>query len=310
MPLSISQIIAASYNAVLNEQKKPMNQFAESAVLRAFEQQGVIKRVSMGPTLEHTLDYQRNPGTSFLATDLEVTSLAKVEVLTAASYDPGQLSVPVTWSKGDDAKNPSENQKVAFVKALLENAFTSHDDILEQALFAVSTDGFLGMQTIIPTSGQGSPGGINAATEAWWRNYSGTYLANGSDIEAQMTTAYNTASKGTGGAAPTLIFSGEAAQAIYEGSLQVFQRFIDTKEADGGFKKLAFKTAQYVFSQYGDTQIYFANPKFLRLNVSKEAYRDKGETMEIPNANGYTFKLYSMLQLTTNNKSRLAVIDQ
>jgi hypothetical protein len=308
--LSISQILAVSYPAVANEMNKPMNQFAESAFLRELEAQGGIKRIGMGPTIEHTLDYQRNPGTTFLATDLESTSLAKTDVLTAASYTPGQCSVPIVWSKGDDAQNPSENQKVALVKSLLENAFTSHDDLIEENLFGTSNDGFLGLQNIVPDSGQGSPGGINAGTETWWRNYVGTYLSNGTDIEAQLTTAWNTAAKGSGGAAPTLLVSGSAAQALYEGALQVFQRFIDTKEADGGFKKLAFKTSRYVFSQYGGTRIYGLNPKFYRLNVSKDAYREKGETIEIPNANGYVCKLYSMLQATTNNKSRLFLIHQ
>ena len=308
MSLTISQILAASFTAVANEKNKPMNQWAENAFLRELEAQGAIKRISFGPTLEHTLDYQSNPGASFLATDFQTTSLAKVEVLTAASYDPGQLSVPITWSKGDEARNPSENQKVALVSSLLDNAFTSHDSLIEENLFGTSNDGFLGMASIIPDSGQGTPGGISAVTESWWRNYSTTYLANFTDIEAQMTVAWNTASKGTGGAAPTLIVSGSDAQAGYESTLQTFQRFIDTSEADGGFKKLAFKTSRYIFSQFGDDHMYFLNPKFFRLNVSKEAYRMKGETIEIPNANGYVVKIYSMLQTTTNNKSRLAVL--
>ncbi len=305
---TISQILSVSYPAVLNEMRKPANQFAENAFLREMEAKGMLKRESLGPTIEHTLDYQRNPGTDFLATDLTATSLSKVEVLTAASYEPGQLSVPVVWSKGDEAKNPSVNQKVALVKSLLENAITSHDDAIEEAIFGTSTDGFLGLQNIVPDSGEGSPGGIDASVDVWWANYSATYLANGTDIEAQMTTAWNTAAKGTGGKSPDLLVSGAEAQALYEGTLQTFQRFIDVKEADGGFKKLAFKTARYIFSQYGDDHIYFLNSKCFGVRASKEAFREKGDTVEIPNANGYVVKIYSMLQTTTNNKSRLAVI--
>lgn len=305
---TISQILSVSYPAVLNEMRKPANQFAENAFLRELEARGMLKRESLGPTIEHTLDYQRNPGTDFLATDLTATSLSKVEVLTAASYEPGQLSVPIVWSKGDEAKNPSVNQKVALVKSLLENAITSHDDAIEEAIFGTSTDGFLGLATIVPDNGVGSPGGINASVDAWWANYSSTYLAAGTDIEAQMTTAWNTAAKGTGGKSPDVLVSGAEAQALYEGTLQTFQRFIDVKEADGGFKKLAFKTARYVFSQYGDDHIYFLNSKCFGIQASKEAFREKGDTVEIPNANGYVVKIYSMLQTTTNNKSRLAVI--
>ena len=271
---------------------------------------GAIKRKSLGPTIEHTLDYQRNPGADFLATDLQTTSLTKVEVLTAAEYTPGQLSVPIVWSKGDEAKNPTENQKVALVASLLDNAFESHDDLIEEALFATSTDGFLGLQTLVPDSGQGSPGGINAAVDAWWRNYSATYLDDGSDIRAAMTVAYNTAAKGTGGSAPDIVVSDGDSQAIYEATLQEQQRYLDAKEANGGFKVLAFKTARYVFSQYANSRIYLLNSKFYGVQASKEAYQEKGETIEIPNANGFVCKLFSMLQATTNNKSRLAVLTQ
>jgi len=50
------------------------------------------------------------------------------------------------------------------------------------------------------------------------------------------------------------------------------------------------------------------NPKNLSLKVSKTFFRDRGETQEVPNANGYTFKIYSALQFVTNNRSRLAAI--
>jgi len=308
----ISQIVAASYPAVLNEMRKPENQWAESALMRELERRKAIKMVAMGPTIEHTLDYQRNPGSDFLATDLTTTSLAKVEVVTAAEYTPGQLSVPIVWSKGDDAKNPSENQKVAFVKALLENAITSHDDMIEEALFSTTTDGFLGLQTILPDSGAGTVGGIDASVDTWWANYTGEYNPAGDDLIAELTAAMNDAAKGSGGAMPDTIVTGAAAHAIYEGTQEDRIRYIDTAEADGGFKSLAFKTARVIFSPYGNTRFYGLNLKkgFFRLNVSKQYFRDKGATVEIPNMNGFVCKVYSMLQLTTNNKSRGFVLTQ
>ncbi len=308
---TISQIAAVSYPAVLNEMRKAANQWAESAFMRELERQGAVERASLGPQIQKTLDYQRNPGTDFLATDLTTTSLAKVEVLTAAEIEPGQLSIPVVWSKGDEAKNPSENQKIDFVKALLENAINSHDDAIEEALFATVTDGFYGLQSVVPDSGQGDFEGIDASTDIWWRNYSADYFDDGSDMEAQMTTAWNTAAKGSGSKlAPTLLVSGSEAQALFESTQQAFQRYVDTEELKAGFKILAFKTARYVFSQYGGTRQYGLNPKSFKLTVSKEAFRQKGDTIEIPNMNGYVFKIYSMLQSTTNNKSRLYVLDE
>ncbi len=213
----------------------------------------------------------------------------------------------------DEAKNPSENQKVSLVKSLLENGINSHDDLIERAIFtttSVGGDEFLGLDSLVPTSGQGTPGGISAVTETWWRNFADTYT-DASDIEATMTEAYNTAMKGTGSPlAPKFLLSGADAQALYESTLQTFQRFNDTSEADGGFKVLAFKTARYAFSQYGDDKIYFLNPKSYKLIVSKQYFRDKGNTIEIPDQNAFVFKIYSALQAVVNNKSRLAVISQ
>lgn len=311
MALSITQIVAASYPAVLAKMRAPANQWNESALLREFERQGMIQRKSLGPTIECPLDYRANPGTDFLATDLTAMSLSKADVLTAASYSVAELSVPVVWSKGDDAKNPTENQKVALVKNILENGINSHDDAIELGLFATSTDGFTGMQTVIPDTGQGTVGGIDASTETMWRNTSSTYAADGSDVEAALTSAHNAVAKGSGSQlTPSILFSGPDPHAIYEGSLQTKQRFIDVEDAKGGFKTLAFKMARFVFSQYGGTRIYGANKKSLNLVVSKEYFRDKGPEQELNDKNGYRVFIYSALQLVTDNKSRLFVLTQ
>ncbi len=98
-------------------------------------------------------------------------------------------------------------------------------------------------------------------------------------------------------------------QALFEGTQQANQRYVDTDELKAGFKVLAFKTARYVFSQYAGNSgaVYFVNPKNFTLVVSKEYFRDRGDTQEIPNANGFNFKIYSAVQLVSNNRSRLGI---
>ncbi len=310
MALTIGQMAAVSYASVITDKnKKAANQWAESAYIRALDKLGAIERKNLGETIEAPLDYRRNPGAKFLANDLTPVSLAKTEVITAASYSIAQISVPVVWSKGDDAKNPSENQKINFVTQLLDNNIQSHDDLMEEALFTTSTDGFLGMATIIPTSGQGTVGGIDASTEVFWRNPADTYLADGSDIESVLTELWNSATKGTGGMAPKLLVSGAEANALFESTQVTQQRFMGV-ELDAGFKTIAFKSAPYVFSQYGDDKIYGVNPRSFKVVVSKQYFRDKGETRELEEGNGFVFKIYSALQTITNNKSRLFVASE
>src|SRR5262245_20342366 len=197
MALSISQIVASSYNAVLTEMRRGANQWAESAFMRELERQNGVTRLSLGPVIECTLDWRPNPGAAFLATDMDTVSLAKTDVLSAASYTPAELSVPMVWSKGDDAKNPNENQKVPLTRSIMENAINARDNIIEQALFGTTTNGFLGLKTILQSSGQGIVGGIDASTETFWRHYVGVWNS-GTDIDSALTTAWNAASKGSG----------------------------------------------------------------------------------------------------------------
>ena len=71
-----------------------------------------------------------------------------------------------------------------------------------------------------------------------------------------------------------------------------------------------FKTAKWVFSQFAGNAgaVYLLNPKNFMVIVSKENFRDKGETQKIPNASGYTFEIYSALQVITDNRSRLGIV--
>lgn len=307
----IEQMLSVSYSAVLADMRKGANQWSENSAMRMLEKQGCIKRVDFGQNIETPLDYRANPDGGVLVSDQDAAAMLKTEVFTTATWDIAQVSYPVTWTKGDDAKNPSQTQKIALVKGLLENGINSHDDLIERAIFTTTTAGGVeinGLDTLVPDSGQGTVGGIDSGTETFWRNFADTYT-DASDIEATMTTAYNTAAKGSGSPlAPKFLISGAEAHALYESQLQTLQRFSNSGEADGGFKTLLFKSMPYSFSQYGDDHIYFLNPKNYNMVVSRQYFRDKGETDQVPGQNAFYFLIYSALQILTDNKSRLAVV--
>jgi hypothetical protein len=307
LALSISQAIAVSYNEVLNEKRKPENQWGDHSFMNELERMGAIERVNGSPVLEKTLDYKANPGAEFQVSDLAAVSTSKTDVITAAQYTTAQLQIPIVWSRRDEAENSTPNQKVSLVTSLVSNAIETHDDTIEEALFQVDTNGFLGLETVVPTSGQGTVGGIDASLEAWWRN--GADTASSGTIVAKLTAMFNTLSRGSGSnLMPKMLVSDAATQAVYEATQQAFVRYMDTKEADAGFKVIAFKTARWSFSQYADANIYFLNPKCIKLSVVKQAYRLLGDTIEFEDAAGFIRKVYTLAQLTTNNKSRLGVV--
>lgn len=308
MALTISQLVAISFPEVLNTNRTPENQWAENAFLREAERQGMIEYRDLGEHIEATLDYQSNPATVVQATDLQPLSLTKTEVLTAASYDVAEIVAPFTWSRKDEVRNPTKNQKVRFTAALIENAIQSHDDKLEQAIFATSTNGLLGLNTHATTAGTGSDGGIDSGTNTFWRNQQQTYIDD-TDIESGATVLYNQCAKGSGSKmVPTFGASDATTQALFEGTQQAFQRWVDTDELKAGFRTIGFKTIRWIFSQYGNTKVYFLNPKNFKIVVSRGNFRDRDETIPLQDATGWTSRVYSALQTIVNNRSRIGVL--
>lgn len=303
MAWTISQGVAASYNTVVTK-KRPANQWVSNGLLREFERQGFVKKVSFGAQIEATLDKAANNSFGFLSYDLQPTSTQKTDVLSAAIFDVAELSGSMVWSKKDEATNPTENQKVDLIDAIIGNGLDSHDNAIEQGLFATSTNGFLGYGTHIVAAGTGSDGGIDSSIETVWRNQQVTYVDD-TDIEVALTSLWNSCTKSSGDSmAPSLLVSDGATQALFEGSQQGQQRYVDTQELKAGFKILGFKTARYVFSQYGGTSIYMSSPKSHELRVSREFFREKSDRIEFDNANGTVVKIYSALQFITTNRSR------
>jgi hypothetical protein len=299
---TISQILAVSYPAVIA--KKPANQWAESALLRALEAAKAIKRTALGSTIDATLDYQANDGAKVLASDVDTTSTSKTDVLTAASYAVAAVSVPIIWSKQDEAMN--DDAKAPFVTSLIDNALASHDDLIEQNIL-VGTQNFVGLNSMVTEDGTGTVGGIIAGTDIFWKNQFDEWN-NSTDIVSVMTSVWNSCTKGTGSPmTPKVLVSDADTQAVFEATQGTNQRYVNTNELDAGFIVLAFKSAKYVFSQYGTDSIYFLNPKNYQIRVSKSMYRFKDKEVGSFDSETYKTSVFSALQAITDNRSRLGV---
>lgn len=312
MTPTITQLLASSYPSVQNDKNLPANQWGESAFLNELERQGMIERADLGPTIERTLDWRRNTTMAVLGSDLATSSLATAtDVITAASYTPAQVAGWVVWAKALEMKNPTTNQKIDVVKGLIANAFGSHDDVLEATLFVTSSAGgdeLQGLDNIVTTDGLGTVGGINASTDAFWRSKVDGFTS-GLDLEAGAESLWNRCEKGTGSQyKPTLIVSDGQMQALFASTQQGQQRFTG-QELKASFTTIAFKTGRWVYSKEAPAgKGYFLGSKTYRVFVSRDFYRAKGETQEIQGGTGYTFQVYTGIQATTNNRSRLGLL--
>jgi hypothetical protein len=310
MAIPFTQLVASTYDDVVNERNKSADQWSDSSFLKHLEKLGGVKRISGGATLQLTLDYRSNSGADFLATDTTTTSTTKTEILTAASYSMIPLIVPVNWSFFDEAVNSEKNQKVDLVASIVDNAISSHDQAIESAMFAATggTDGFNTLVDLYTEDGTGTVGTIVSGTETWWKNKFKDYDA-GATLLADMTTLYNDCAKGSSGRVPNVIVTAAAPHGVYEGKLVANQRYVDANSASGGFKALKFKTADVIFSSgYASDSFFFFNTHDTQLFVVSSAWRKRRSPVEHINAAMMNMKVFSVLQLATRNRSRGGVL--
>ena len=312
MAIPFEQLIAATYDDVVNEKNKAADQWSDSSFLKGLEKLGGVKKIAGGATLQLTLDYKANPAADFLLTDATTTSTSKTEILTAASYDLIPLSVPVNWTHFDEAVNSEKNQKVDLIATLIDNALASHDQAIEDAMFATTggTDGFNTIVDLYTEDGTGTVGTIVAGTETWWKNqYKDWDTHTGATLLADYTTLYNSSAKGSGGRKPNVVVGSATQHALFEAALTANQRYTTSDTASGGFVNLQFKSIPYLFtSEYTSDSSWMFNTKDTQLFAVMSAWRQRRKVMDHINAQMSNMKLFSVCQFATRNRSRGGVI--
>ncbi len=308
----IAQILASSYPKVLTEARKPFDQWSENAALKLLDKYGFVSKESLGSTIDVVLDHEATSLARIQSSAMEAfTITAESDVIGGATYAVAEVSAAAIWSKLTEAKNSTDAQKVDLAKALIMNALNSHDDKVEEALFASSTNGLLGLLGLVADDGEGTVGGIVSGTDTMWRNQVGTpYESDGSNLETIMTTVWNACMKGTGGKSPNLLLSGSEAHALFEGTQQGNQRWVDTQDWKVAAKALWFKSAPYGFSPYGDDHIYFLQKDSFRQVISKQFNRKEDPPQILDAYNATIMKIYTALQHVVTNRSRLGVCFQ
>src|SRR5574341_20563 len=314
MAIPFTQLVAATVDDVVNEKNKAADQWSDSSFLKTLEKLGGVKKTAGGATLQLTLDYKQNPAADFLLTDSTSTSTSKSEILTAAEYSFIPLVVPVNWSFFDEAVNSEKNQKVDLVTAIVDNALTSHDQAIEDALFAATggTDGFNTFLDIYTEDGTGTVGTIVSGTETWWKNqFKDWGTDTGATLLSDYTTLYNACAKGSGGRKPNVIVGGATQHGLFEAALTANQRYVNvTGQASASFTELAFKNIPFVFSSEvpANENAFMFNTNDTKLFVVMSAWRQRRKVQDHVNAAMSNMKIFSVLQLATRNRSRGGVI--
>lgn len=186
------------------------------------------------------------------------------EGITAAEYPWKQFAATVAISGIEEAMNNGDEEVIDLLEAKIMQA---EETIAEKFDLMFMLDGtgntgrdWFGLGLLVGNTGV--VGGIDSATETWWRSY--VEATAGALTVADLTKTYNTVSRGNDH--PDLILTTQVLFEKYESLLQPQMRYTDTEVGDAGFQNLLFKGATMMFDANVPTGIvYVLNSKYIKL---------------------------------------------
>jgi hypothetical protein len=221
------------------------------ALLDRMRRRGKVKMADAGRTIVQELEVSLNPNGGWYA-GLDVLNANMHEPFSAAEYDWKQAYVPAVWSGLDNLMNQGEHAVIQLVSSRIKNSEKSLSDLVAQAAYSDGT-GFGGKQLhglglfIVASPTTGIVGGIDRATNTFWRNQALTVaMSTPINIATGNPPAFLTAlnqlsincTRGTDH--PDLYVGDAIAYRQYLESLQPIQRITNTDMAGYGFTSLKY----------------------------------------------------------------------
>jgi len=227
------------------------NATVTTAFLDRMRRKGKVKPADSGRSIVQELEIGLNPNGGWYA-GLDTLNTNLFEPLSAAEYDWKQAYVPAVWSGLDKLRNQGEMATVNLVMARVKNAEKSLVDLVAQAAYSDGTS-FGGKQMhglglfVVTNPATGSVGGIDRASNTFWRNQTATVtLTTGINIAATNPSNYMAALNSLsiactrGADRPDLYVADALHYNAYLSSLQGIQRISNNEMAAAGFTNLKY----------------------------------------------------------------------
>ena len=258
-----------------------------NALYRQMVSKGQTRKEDGGLSIVQGLDYANN-GTYQRYSGYDVLNVGASDVLSAAEYQWRQIAINVVASGLELRTNSGGSRIVNLVKSRMKNATRTFKNNFSADLYS---DGTLpnqigGLQVIVADNGQGTVGGIDSATWAFWRNQfqsaapplqgGGAITPSATTIESLMLPLWLALTRGDD--MPDLIVADNNYFSFYEQSQTSIKRYTNdggaAGKAAGGFMSLKYKNADVIFdggSGIPLNRMYFLNTDYLALVVHTDA---------------------------------------
>jgi len=288
--------------------------------LRTLEDTNRVKSVGGGRDLTEPLLYNEL-ATKFYDGFETFTIDTSQEVIDAAVFQWKQLGGFSFISGKEKIMNREKWRAVGLAESRIDALVAGLRNKTGLSLYSLGTgDGgkeFGGLRLLVADNpSTGVVGGIDAATNPFWRN--NTDVAGGAlvatEIQSRMNAMHLACTRGNDQA--NLILADGTYFTAYWESLTPNARFTNAKLADAGFRTLEFVGTPVVYDAQCATDLvaadtgrmYFLNTKYLRMQKAPERWFTTEAARKVENADYDVIPNWTMANLTTNARFLQGVI--
>lgn len=291
-----------------------------NALLKRLTGKGNTRHEDGGLSIVEPLDYAAN-STYQRYSGYDVLNIQASDVISAAEYQWRQIAISVVASGLELRTNKGDSRIINLVKSRMKNAIRTFKNNFSVDLYSDGTlpNQINGIQALIADSGQGTVGGIDSATWAFWRNVvqsAAAPLQGGAGITPSATTIESLMLPLwlrliRGDDAPDLIVADNNYFSFYEQSQTSLKRYSTSDEANGGFASLKYKNADVMFdggSGIPTDHMYFMNTEYFNVVAHSDADMTTMEEMSPYNQDATVVPILWMGNLTCSNRSLQGLI--
>ena len=281
------------------------------------KEHGGVKKVDGGTQILENMLYGDNNTVKWYD-GYELLDVSASDAVTAANFAWKQLNGNVVFNGKEAMINEGRNKQIDLIEARTKQCEISLTNTMGAAIYAAGTESsgkiIGGLQALVAASpSTGVVGGINRATQSWWRNQAydasdNSKVVDASTIQDLMNTTYRLCQRGAD--KPNLIIMGDTHYGYFETMANAKKLFTnDTSKAALSFSSYKFKGADVIYDPNATaTYTYFLNLDYLRIRPhSKRNFNTAKDRMPV-NQDATIIPIFWMGNLTSSNSSLQGIL--
>jgi hypothetical protein len=310
-----------------NHRKEVMDNVSKhNALYRMIAEGGRARTEDGGTSISIPLEYASN-GTYQRYSGLDLLNVAQSDVISAADFQWRNIAIHVVASGNELRINNGPSKIASLAKSRIRNAINTFANNFSADMYA---DGTLanqigGLQLLVPDTGLGTVGGIDASAFPFWQSKvqsAAAPLQGGAAIvpsgvsgimESLMLPLYLETTRNNDQV--DLIVASNDYYTYYEQGLSSQKFYVDDSSAQAGFTALRYKKAKVIFdgnSGMPGSRMYFLNTKYVEVVAHVDAnltvVGDEGDGIRPMNQDASVTPILWMGNMTCSNRSLQGVL--